>query len=81
MKTETNVSHELHSIFSTQLSIEIPTLDTDLLDTGLIDSLTMVDLLTHLENTYGFTVVMEDLDPEYFRTLQTIAEYVQRSCA
>ncbi|MCP4509358.1 MAG: acyl carrier protein [Fuerstiella sp.] len=79
MQTETSLIVEIRSIFSTQLSIEIPTLETDLLDTGLIDSLTMVDLLTHLETSYGFTVVMEDLDIEFFRTLKSIAEYVDRS--
>jgi len=79
MQTETSLIVEIRSIFSTQLSIEIPTLETDLLDTGLIDSLTMVDLLAHLETSYGFTVVMEDLDIEFFRTLKSIAEYVDRS--
>lgn len=81
MQTETDLIDEIKSIFTTQLLIEIPATDADLLDTGLIDSLTMVDLLTHLESSYGFTVVMEDLDIEYFRTLQSIAEYVHRSRA
>ena len=80
MLTETDVIQQIRSIFSTQLSIEIADEDTDLLDTGLIDSLTMVDLLTHLESNYGFTVVMEELDVEYFRNLKSIARYVQQSC-
>lgn len=80
MLTETDVIQQIRSIFSTQLSIEIADEDTDLLDTGLIDSLTMVDLLAHLESNYGFTVVMEELDVEYFRNLKSIARYVQQSC-
>jgi len=79
MLTDADLTQQIRSIFSTQLSIEIPEMDTDLLDTGLIDSLTMVDLLAHLETGYRFTVVMEELDIEYFRNLNSIAQYVQRS--
>jgi len=79
MLTDADLTQQIRSIFSIQLSIEIPDEDTDLLDTGLIDSLTMVDLLAHLETSYGFAVVMEDLDVEYFRNMKSIAQYVQRS--
>ena len=80
MLIEADLKQQIRAIFSTQLSIELPDYDADLLDTGLIDSLTMVDLLAHLEANYGFTVVMDELDIEYFRDLKSIAQYVQRSC-
>jgi len=80
MLIEADLKQQIRAIFSTQLSIELPDDDADLLDTGLIDSLTMVDLLAHLETNYGFTVVMDELDIEYFRDLKSIAQYVQRSC-
>jgi acyl carrier protein len=79
MLTDTVLIEQLKSIFSTQLSIEITDECTDLLDAGIIDSLTMVDLLSNLEGRYGFTVVMEELDIEFFRNLQSIAEYVKRA--
>ena len=79
MLTDADLTTQIRLIFSAQMSIEIPDEDIDLLDSGLIDSLTMVDLLAHLESSYGFTVVMEDLDIEFFRSLKSIADYVQRS--
>jgi acyl carrier protein len=79
MLTDTVLIEQLKSIFSTELSIEINDECTDLLDAGIIDSLTMVDLLSNLEGRYGFTVVMEELDIEFFRNLQSIAEYVKRA--
>lgn len=79
MLTDTDLVKQIRLIFATELSIEIPEDDTDLLDSGLIDSLTMVDLLAHLENRYGFTVDMDSLDIEFFRTLKSIAAYVQQS--
>jgi len=79
MLTDADLTKQIRLIFSSQLSIEIPDDEIDLLDSGLIDSLTMVDLLAHLESNYGFTVVMDDLDIEFFRSLKSIAEYVQRS--
>ena len=80
MLIEADLKQQIRAIFSTHLSMELPDDDADLLDTGIIDSLTMVDLLSHLETNYGFTVVMDELDIEYFRDLKSIAQYVQRSC-
>ena len=64
------------------LHIEIPS-NTDLIDSGLLDSLMLVNLLLQLEQTFGITVVMDELDLEDFRSVETIAAYVSnaRLCA
>ena len=38
-------------LFADELAIEIPETDTDLVQCGLLDSLTLVDLLVHLERS------------------------------
>src|SRR5207302_1753638 len=53
-------------------------LDTDLLETGLLDSLLIVDLLLHIERELGRTLPMETLELEDFRTLVTIARCIER---
>ena len=67
---------EIQTIFSNVLMREgvLPT--TDLLETGLLDSLGMVELLFHLEQRFGFTANFTDLDFENFRSIERIAEMV-----
>ena len=51
--------------------------DTDsLLDHGVIDSLTMMELIGFLERTYGIQVTDDELIPENFETLSAIAGFV-----
>jgi len=68
--------NEIQTIFSDVLMREgvLPT--TDLLETGLLDSLGMVELLFHLEQRFGFTTNFADLDFENFRSIERIAEMV-----
>ena len=47
--------------------------DTNLWDTGLVDSLRMVDLICHIEDM-GFEVAIEEYPPEVFMTLGSIYE-------
>src|SRR5436305_3163817 len=65
-------------LFRRRLHLEVPSLDTDLLETGLLDSLLIVDLLLHIERELGRTLPMETLELEDFRTLVTIARCIER---
>jgi len=47
-----------------------------LLEAGVIDSMAMVDLITHLEKTYSITVDEDDMVPEHFDSVDAIAAYV-----
>lgn len=47
--------------------------DTNLLLSGVLDSLGFVELLAHLEETAGFTVDLAELDPEEFTTIIGLA--------
>jgi acyl carrier protein len=51
--------------------------DESLLELGVIDSAAMVDLIAHLEKTYGIQVDEDDMTPENFDTVNSIAAYVQ----
>jgi methoxymalonate biosynthesis acyl carrier protein len=69
----------LTALFRTHLHLEVPSLDTDLLETGLLDSLLIVELLLHIERELGRTLPMEELELEDFRTLTTIARCIERN--
>lgn len=48
-----------------------------LLDHGVIDSLTMMELISFLESTYGIQVTDDELVPENFDSLAAIAGFVE----
>jgi hypothetical protein len=53
----------------------------DLLDTGLVDSVSLVELLLTLEQAFDISLPLEDLEMEDFRTVARIAELVARTRA
>lgn len=55
--------------------------DQDLLGDGMVDSLGMIQLLTHIQEQYQYTVPAEDFLIENFCTVNAIVAYLQRSLA
>ena len=49
-----------------------------LLEAGVIDSMTMVDLIVHLEKRYGINIDEDDMTPENFDSIEAIEAYVIR---
>lgn len=49
---------------------------TRLMDEGLIDSLSFVDLLFALEQQYNVEIPLEDIDFEQFASAETIAAFL-----
>ena len=52
-------------------------LDQDLLDSGIIDSLAIMELSRHIEYTYDVRVSEDDLVPENFCSLNAITAYIR----
>jgi len=48
-----------------------------LLEAGIIDSMTMVDLIAFLEEEYAITIGEDDMVPENFDSVDSIATYVE----
>ena len=72
----TRLEHQISTLFAEKLSIQVPSVETELIDTGLVDSLTFVEFLAHLEEEFGIQVSLEDLEIERFRTIARIAGFV-----
>lgn len=49
---------------------------TDLLDSGLLDSLLLMDLIFHIEETYGVRFDFDNVNPSNFRTIADIVNFV-----
>jgi methoxymalonate biosynthesis acyl carrier protein len=67
---------KLHSIFEDRLRIVVPTDSTDLFETGLMDSLMLVDFISELEREFSFRLTLSELNIDSFRTIERIAEFV-----
>jgi acyl carrier protein len=53
-------------------------LDDSLIDSGIVDSLGILDLVSFLEGQFGMQISDEELLPENFQTIKCIADLVKR---
>lgn len=52
-------------------------LDDDLIDSGILDSMAIMQLVGHLETEYGISILTEEIDPRHFATVSTLASLVR----
>lgn len=76
--TGPTLEDDIMALFAGHLNITIPSPDADLLASGLLDSLALVELLFQLESIYGVRISLENLDLESFRSVASIAAFVAR---
>ena len=70
------ICHKLHSIFEHRLQVAVPSDTADLFETGLMDSLMLVDLLSELEREFSFHLTLSELNTDAFRSIERITEFV-----
>ncbi len=70
--------HHVARLFVEQLHVDLDgtSFDTDLLKTGILDSLQFVELLMRLEKEFGVTVSIDDLEIDHFRSIDAIAAFI-----
>ena len=78
MADEEAVLARVTALFAEQLNVEVPAADTDLFETGILDSLRFVELLAALEEAFGIRVAVEELEIDDFRTVWRIAQFLAR---
>jgi acyl carrier protein len=70
------VTDRVQRLFVETLNLQVPSPETDLIEGGLLDSLALVELLFALEREFGVSIPLEELDIDSFRSVRTIAEFV-----
>jgi acyl carrier protein len=70
-----NLIREIQALFEEKLSIQVEA-ETNLFETGVLDSMTLVQFILHLEEKFAFHLPMEDLEGDSFRSVMKIAELV-----
>ena len=73
------IRDRVHAIFSTRLNLDVPSVDDDLIQSGLLDSMGIVDLLLAIEQEFGLSLSIETLDLENFQTISSIAIFVKHA--
>jgi acyl carrier protein len=53
--------------------------DENLLESDILDSVAMMEMVLWSEGQYGFTVDTDDLTPENFATVNAIVAYIEKS--
>jgi acyl carrier protein len=79
MSSRSILENRLTTWFLTKLNLEIPSPKTDLLETGILDSLGFVELLVHLEREFSFKITLEDVDIDNFRSVERIAAFLRKN--
>ena len=70
------IVERLGALFAQSFHIEVPSPDTDLLESGILDSFQFVELLAQLEEHFGLRLRIDDLELDDLRTLARIARMV-----
>lgn len=55
----------------------IVTADTDLMASGLLDSINLVGLIGFVEQTFGIEISDDDMGPDLFESPQSLARFIE----
>ena len=77
---QASIIDELSALFDEALHIEVPSPDTDLIDSGLLDSLQLVQLLLQIEERMGTRIPLDEVQLDDLRSVSRLAGLIaQRS--
>ena len=65
----------IHRIFLNQLALQVD-VETDVIDSGILDPVAFVQLLVGLEQEFGVTVDVAALQLDDFRSISRIARFI-----
>ncbi len=72
---------DIQAVLRERLMIVVASPDVDLLETGLVDSIGLVELILELEERFGVSLPMENLEIDDFRSVYRIADLIVRFSA
>lgn len=76
MPTANALVDRVRALFETALQLDVPGATADLFESGALDSMLFVELLLHIEQTFGVRISLEDLELDDFRTIERIAAVI-----
>jgi methoxymalonate biosynthesis acyl carrier protein len=81
MSSAVDLTQQLTELLRTAVNIEVPSPDLDLVENGLLDSLTFVEILLSIEQEFGVEIGVGGFEIDDFRTVRRMADFVARSAS
>ena len=79
--TTREIQGEVHRIIAEDLQLDVPQADLDLIDAGLLDSLSFIELMVQLESSFEISIDLQSLDLDHLRSVDAISRFVGREVA
>lgn len=73
-----DLAGELSALFRELLHVEVPDAGSDLFESGLLDSLNLVQLLLHIEDRFRVCVRLDEIELDDLRSIEAIARLLAR---
>jgi acyl carrier protein len=71
-----NLMSEITAVIRESLLVEPSSPHEDLLESGVLDSLTLIQLLVQMEDRFGVTIPLAELDIDDIRSVASLARLV-----
>jgi methoxymalonate biosynthesis acyl carrier protein len=71
----------ISQLIAEKLLVEVDSPEDDLLATGVLDSLTLIELLVHMEEHFGMRIPLDEIQLEDVRSVQSLARLVESKTA
>ena len=72
-----DLARELSALFRERLHLEVPDAGTDLFESGLLDSLQLVQLLLHIEERFQVRIRLDEIELDDLRSIEAIARLLE----
>jgi acyl carrier protein len=76
--TDTALLARISNVFADHLHLQPPSPDSDLIESGALDSLSFIELLAHLEKEFSIRIPLDNLDLNEFRSIAQIGEFIRK---
>lgn len=81
MAGDPGVSERVQRLFLETLNVQVPSEEADLIESGVIDSLALVELLFAIEREFDVSLPLDDLDIDNFRSVNRISDVIEAARA
>ena len=81
MSADTTLPYQIIKLFEEKMNLEVSSMEDDLVNMGVLDSLALMNLLVHIENEFGLQISIDELEFDNFRTIAMIAEFIRQKFA
>jgi D-alanine--poly(phosphoribitol) ligase subunit 2 len=78
MQPGSPVTSQINAVLRDHLNVIVDSPDTDLIETGLIDSIGLVELIVQLEERFGVNLPMDTIKIDDFRSINKLADLITR---